>query len=97
MARLKRSGRLLAVVIGMTVLTWTIGQTFTFSDPQGRDDLAALTRGRWLPGLALEQGALAGATPLRDILALGNMIPMLIAAAMLVFQFSSDRWGASRG
>jgi hypothetical protein len=93
-ARLRRSGRMLAVVVGMTVLTWTVGQMFTFSDPQGRDDLTALTKGRWLPGLALEQGALAGATPLRDVLALGNMIPMLVAAAMLVFQFSSDRWGS---
>jgi hypothetical protein len=94
MARLRRSGRVLAAVVGMTVLTWTMGQMFTFSDPQGRDDLTALTKGRWLPGLALEQGALAGATPLRDILALGNMIPMLVIAAMLVFQFSSDRWGS---
>ncbi len=94
MARLRKSGRVLAAVVGVTVLTWTVGQMFTFSDPQGRDDLTALTKGRWLPGLALEQGVLAAATPLRDVLALGNMIPILIAAAMLTFQFSSDRWGS---
>src|SRR5437764_24978 len=90
MARLRKSGRMLAAVVGMTVMTWTIGQTFTFNDPQGRDDLTALHKGRWLPSLAVEQGVLAAATPLRDVLALGNMIPMLVASAMLVFQFSSD-------
>lgn len=94
MARLRKSGRMIAAVVGMTVLTWTIGQTFTFNDPQGRDDLTALHKGRWLPSLAVEQGVLAAATPLRDILAMGNMIPVLIASAMLVFQFSTDRWGS---
>lgn len=94
MARLRRSGRMLAAVVGVTVLTWTVGQMFSFSDPQGRDDLIALAKGRWLPGLAVEQGVLAAATPLRDVIALGNMIPILIAGAMLAFQFSSDRWGS---
>lgn len=94
MGRLRKSGRMIAAVVGVTVMTWTIGQMFTFNDPQGRDDLVALAKGKWLPALAVEQGVLAAATPLRDVLALGNMIPILIAAAMLVFQFSSDRWGS---
>jgi hypothetical protein len=94
MARIRRSGRLLAVVVGLTVVTWTFNQALTYTDPQGRDNLTALTRGRQLVPMALEQGILAGATPLRDIIGLGNMIPLLIASAVLVFQFSTDRWGS---
>jgi hypothetical protein len=94
MARLRRSGRLLAVVVGVTVVTWTVNQTLSYADAQGREDLTALTKGRQVLSLALEQGALAGATPLRDLIGLGNMIPLLIASAVLVFQFSTDRWGS---
>jgi hypothetical protein len=94
MARLRRSGRLLAVVVGMTVVTWTFNQSLTYADPQGRDNLTALTKGRQLVPMALEQGILGAATPLRDIIGLGNMIPLLLVSAVLVFQFSTDRWGS---
>jgi hypothetical protein len=94
MTRLRRSGRLLAVVVGMTVVTWTFNEALTYADPQGRENLTALTKGRQLLPMALEQGILAGATPLRDIIGLGNMIPLLIMSAVLVFQFSTDRWGS---
>jgi hypothetical protein len=94
MARLRRSGRMLAVVVGATVVAWTVNQTFTYADPQGRDDLTLLLKGRRLLPFAIEQGALAAATPLRDVVGLGNIIPLLVASAVLVFQFSSDRWGS---
>ena len=94
MDRIRRSGRLLAIVIGMTVVTWTTHQMLTYADPQGREDLLLLLKGRHSVQLAIEQGALAAATPLRDIVGLGNFVPMLIGAAILTFQYSSDRWGS---
>ncbi len=94
MARLRRSGRLIGVVVGLTVVCWTFSQALVYNQPQGREDLLVLTKGRPIVSLAIEQGVVAGATPLRDIIALGNMIPLLIAAVVLIFQFSSDRWGS---
>ncbi len=94
MGRLKRSGRLIAVVAGVSVVSWTVSQSFSYVEPQGRDDLLLLMKGRHLVSVAVEEGVLAGASPLRDIVGLGNMIPLLIASAVLVFQFSSDRWGS---
>jgi len=94
MARLRRSGRLIAVMVGATVVGWTVSQTLTYNNPQGKDDLLLLLKGRQIVPLALEHGVLAGATPLRDVIGLGNLIPLLIASAVLVFQFSTDRWGS---
>ncbi len=94
MGRLRRSGRLLATVVGVTVVSWTLNQALTYGDGQGREDLTQLLRGRRLASVAVEHGALAGATPLRDVVGLGNMIPMLVASAVLVFQYASDRWGS---
>ena len=54
--RLRRAGRMVAVTIGMTVISWTLGQTLRFNDPQGREDLRLLTKARSLSELAHEQG-----------------------------------------
>ena len=94
MGRLKRAGRLIAVIAGVSVVCWTVSQTFSYVDPQGREDLTLLLKGRRLVSVAVEEGVLAGASPLRDIVGLGNLIPLLIASGVLVFQFSSDRWGS---
>ncbi len=92
--RIRRSGRLIATVVGVTVLCWTTTQAITYSAPQGRDDLVSLLRARTLTGVATEHGALAGLTPMRDVIGLGNMFPLLLIAAIVIFQFSSDRWGS---
>lgn len=88
--RLRRSGRMLAVTIGLVVLSWTGLQTITFRNEQGRNDLILLLKSRSLSELALEQGVLAGLTPLRDVASLGSNLPLLVLATFLVFRASAD-------
>lgn len=85
MGRLRRSGRMVAVTIGATVLAWTASQTATYQRPQGKDDLAVLTKARTLGELAIEQGIMAVLTPLRDLCGLADNLPLLIVATLLVF------------
>ena len=92
-ARARRSGRLLAVAVGATVVAWTASQTLSYSVATGRDDELLLIKGQSLVDVALDQGWLAALTPARDVVALGLVIPLLIAAAVALFQFSTDRWG----
>lgn len=91
--RLRRSGRVVAVTIGMTVVTWTAGQIRTYSAPQGRDDLVLLTRSRSTVELAAEQGVLAALTPLRDVFGLADNLPLLLLATIVLFRVTADRWG----
>jgi len=93
--RFRRSGRMLTWAIGLSVVAWTANQTFAYAVPAGRDDLVLLAKGRRTIDLAAEQGALAALTPLRDVVGLGLMIPLLIGAAVVLFQFSTDRWGST--
>lgn len=91
--RVRRSGRLLVVVVGSAVVAWTASQGITYSSATGRDDELILIKGRRLVDVALDQGYLAALTPLRDVVGLGLVIPLLIAASVALFQFSTDRWG----
>jgi hypothetical protein len=93
--RLRRSGRMLAAVVGMTVLSWTGSQSFAYNRPEGRDDVVLLTKARGLGELAVEQGVLAGLTPLRDVVTLGANLPLLLAATLLLFRASTDAWSGS--
>ena len=95
LGRVRRSGRLLALAVGATVVAWTASQTFSYSAAGGRDDVLMLTKGRRLVDVAMGQGVLAAMTPLRDVVGLAQMIPLLVAAAVVLFQFSTDRWGAA--
>jgi hypothetical protein len=52
-----------------------------------------LIKGQRLADVALNQGYLAALTPLRDLVGLGLLIPLLIAASVVLFKFSTDRWG----
>jgi hypothetical protein len=91
--RVKRSGRLMATVVGVSVICWTTSQTLSYSVATGRDDEMLLIKGQKLSDVALNQGYLAALTPLRDLVGLGLLIPLLIAASVVLFQFSTDRWG----
>lgn len=93
--RVRRSGRLLALAVGATVVGWTASQTFAYSVATGRDDVLLLTKGRRLIDVAAGQGVLAALTPLRDVVGLAQMIPLLVGAAVVLFQFSTDRWGSA--
>lgn len=90
--RLRRSGRMVAATIGLTVISWTGSQSLNYSKPEGRDDLVLLTKARGLGELAVEQGILAGLTPLRDVAGLATNLVLLSIATLLVFRSSADRW-----
>lgn len=91
--RCRRAGRMAAVVIGATVLSWTGSQSLSFQRPEGRDDMLLLTRTRGPGELAVEQGAFAALTPLRDVASLGGNLPLVVAATLVLFRTSADTWG----
>src|SRR5271166_5130158 len=94
--RVWRAGRLIAVVIGFTVLGWTASQALVFMRDDGRRaDLTLLTKSRSLGELAFEQGVLAGLTPLRDVAALGDNLVLVLIVVVVVFRASIDLpgWG----
>ena len=91
--RVRRASRMVAAVIGTTVLAWTGSQSMAFNRPEARDDLILLTKSRGLAELAVEQGGFAALTPLRDVASLGSNLPLLIVAALVVLRVSTDAWG----
>jgi len=95
--RVWRAGRLVSIAIGFTVLSWTVSQAWVYAQESRRLDLVALTRSRGLGELALEQGILAGLTPLRDVAGLADNLPLLIMAAIVVFRSSLEipGWGGA--
>ena len=93
--RLRRAGRLLAVVIGLTVLSWTGSQAVTYNSAQGRDDVVRLTKSRGPLELALEQGSYAALIPLRDVAGLGGNLALLTVATVVLFRATADSWSGS--
>jgi hypothetical protein len=92
LGRLKRSGRVVAVTIGMTVIVWTAGQSLTYSRAIGREDLILIMKGRSLTEVTLDQASMAALTPLRDVLGMGSNLLLLSIAALVVFRLGVDRW-----
>ncbi len=93
--RLRQSGRMVAVIVGATVLAWTMSQTIRFvtdTQGQGRTDLQLLSRVRSLPELAFEQGELAALTPVRDLYGLGDNLLLLLLATAILFRALTDRF-----
>jgi hypothetical protein len=89
--RVWRAGRLIAVLIGFTVLSWTASQALTFMRNEDRRvDLNVLIKSRSLAELAFEQGVLAGLTPLRDVAALGDNLTLVLIVVIVVFRASLD-------
>ncbi len=88
--RVWRAGRIVAALIGFTVVSWTGAQSLVFYRDSGRADMLLLTRSRGLGELAAEQGVLAGMTPLRDLAGLADNLPLLIVAAIVVFRASIE-------
>lgn len=97
LGRLKRASRLVAVVCGLTVLSWTANQTVSFSNPQGLEDAEILLKTKSLGEVGFEQGVLVALTPLRDLFGMGDLVLLLVLAAALVFRHSADRWGGVPG
>ncbi len=105
--RLRRAGRMVAVTVGATVVAWTVSQSLRFNDAQGRDDLLLMIKARSLGELALEQGALAALTPVRDLYGLGDNVALLFLVTAVLFRALTERqdrprswvagWGVARG
>ena len=92
--RVWRAGRLVATAIAFTVISWTGAEAMVYSADSGRADLLLLTRARGLGELAMEQGILAGLTPLRDVAGLGDNLALLIVATIVVFRASIEPQGS---
>jgi hypothetical protein len=89
--RVWRAGRMVSIAIGFTVLSWTAAQAFVFLRDAGqRADLSLLTKSRRPGELAVEQGVLAGLTPLRDVAGLSDNLPLLLFAAIMLLRVSLD-------
>jgi hypothetical protein len=95
--RLRGAGRLVAITCGVTVVVWTANQTVSYNLPQGIEDLEVVLRTKSVAEASVEQGILAGLTPMRDLFGMGDMLPLLVVAAALVFRVSADRWGGLLG
>ena len=89
------ASRLVSIAIAFTVVSWTLGQALVFTQESRKADLDLLTKSRGLGELAWEQGLFAALTPFRDVAALGDNLPLLVVAAILVFRVSFDLagWG----
>ena len=94
--RVRRSIRLIIVVVGVSVVSWTVAQGLRYADLTGRDDLALLLKDRRVVDVVWAQGALAALTPIRDVVGLGMMSLMLLGATFVLFQYSTFRWSAIR-
>ncbi len=96
--RLRRASRVVVAVLGATVLAWSGMQFLEYgrsaATGSGIDlaNLQILLRSKSPFELALEQGTLAGLMPLRDVLGLADLLLLLLAATVIVFKFSADRW-----
>lgn len=93
LGRLRRSGRLVAVLLGATVVAWTAWQAPLHNREGKREELALLLKSKGRTTFAIEQGALAAITPFRDLLSLGDILVLVVGGAAVVFKFSADRWG----
>lgn len=91
--RLRNAARMVAVLFGLVVVAWTTGQFAHYNDPGRLEDLYVITATRSLFELAVDLGVLAAIVPLRDLIGLGDLILLLVAATILVFKLSADRWG----
>jgi hypothetical protein len=94
--RVWRSGRLISAAIGFTVLSWTAGQAMSYERPVGKADLLIITKTRGLAEAAVEQGMFAALTPLRDVAGLGDNLPLLVLAAIVVFRAAMEPPPAGR-
>ncbi|WP_210420241.1 hypothetical protein [Aquisphaera giovannonii] len=86
------AGQLVAAMITVTVLSWTGGLSLGFLSERSdrwKNDMALVSRSRSAGEMALEQGALAALTPLRDVAGLGDNLPILSLAVYLIFRASS--------
>jgi hypothetical protein len=91
--RLRASARLVMILLGASVISWTSALLIRYRRPLGLADLSLLSRTRSVPEAAVEHGILAALTPLRDLFSLADLLVLLGIAIVVAFRFSADRWG----
>ena len=85
-------------MIGATVAQWSLAQVFVWNDANRLAEWNLLRKTKTLGELSVEQGILAALAPWRDVVGLSNNILLVIAAGVIVFRYSAERWsGASDG
>lgn len=92
-SRLRRASRLVATLLGTSILCWTVALVRAYANDSRLKDLNALLRTRTIREVAWDQAVLAALTPLRDVAALADNLLLLVAAAALAFKATADRWG----
>jgi hypothetical protein len=95
MRRFRRAGRPVALLLGTAVISWTISQFASYDKAERLDDLNVFRQSKTLAEMAFEQVTLVALSPLRDVAGLGDFLILLVAATVLVFKLSADRWGSS--
>lgn len=93
LGRLRRSSRLVAILLAATVVSWTAWQTPLHNRAEKKQELGLLLNSKSRTEFSIEQGILASITPVRDLLDMGDTLVLLVGAAALIFKFSADRWG----
>lgn len=93
MARLRASARMVAILLGVTVVSWTAWQTPMYNRIDKKEELALLLKSKTLGDVAIEQAGLAALTPFRDLVGMADTLVLLVGAAAFVFKLSADRWG----
>lgn len=94
LGRFRRAGRLVAVLFGSLVISWTTWQALRHADTRRLEDLAILIKAHPVGDLAAEQGGRAALTTFRDLAGLAEISVLLLAAGLVIFRLSADRWGA---
>lgn len=87
--RLRRRPVVPLAMAGFVLFSWTTIQLINYADPLGIDNLQRLLRTKTLPVVSFEQGFLAALTPLRDLTNLADCWPIVVAGALIAFQFTS--------
>lgn len=90
--RTKGSARLIAGLLGSTVLVWSVHQMLSYSRDDRLEELVLLRKVRSPWELATDHGSLAALIPQRDLFGLGDNLVLVVIAAALVFRLSADRW-----
>lgn len=87
--RLKLRPVVTLALSGFILVSWTTIQLLHYDDPLGVDNLQKSLRTKTLPVMSLEQGLLAALTPLRDLTNLADCWPLVAAATLIAFHFTS--------
>lgn len=94
LGRFRRAGRLVAVLCGAIVLSWTTWQALHHAEPRRLEDLAILLKAHPVGELAPEQAGRAALTTFRDLAGLADVSILLLAAGFVIFRLSAESWGS---